>query len=430
MAGSDMRARQSLKNLGLCGGLGSFLGSSAIVGLSTTITMWQLGFGLSNMQVGALSAVLTFAIAIGSVVAGATCGRFGMTRVFNRIGMVTACGFVLCAFALDFWMLLVGVILAGFGTGVDLPVSLSVMSRDAQDSESGAKLVTVTQLGWQLGMLGSALIAFAVSGFEGALGGRVLFLMLALIALGVLLWRMCSKEFACLHAASESLENVDDAHAGTAGTGRADGGLWGVVHDGVLRYPFAVLLVFYVFWNIVANTWGQFQTFMLVNANASQSLATGLGIVLYVVMFLANLLVSVTVNTKWRNPLFAVGGVIAVAAMILMAVGGGSLGIIVAATAIMYVGLPLAGEAICKVWVQETFPERSRASTQGFILGFSRILCGLFAFVAPALMLPGVIGITLWCFVGVTVVFVVTGCLFIRFRSKRRLPWCVNCMAA
>ena len=112
MAGSDMRARQSLKNLGLCGGLGSFLGSSAIVGLSTTITMWQLGFGLSNMQVGALSAVLNFAIAIGSVVAGATCGRFGMTRVFNRIGMVTACGFVLCAFALDFWMLLVGVILA------------------------------------------------------------------------------------------------------------------------------------------------------------------------------------------------------------------------------------------------------------------------------------------------------------------------------
>ncbi|WP_171002699.1 MFS transporter [Bifidobacterium moukalabense] len=415
---ADMRTRRALGKLGLCGGLGSFLGSSAIVGLSTTITMWQVGFGLSNTQVGALSAVLNFAIAIGSVATGAMCGRFGMTRVFNRIGAATACGFLLCAFAFDFWMLLVGVLLAGFGTGVDLPVSLSVMSRDAQDRESGSKLVTVTQLGWQLGMLGSALIAFAVSGFEGAFGGRVLFLILALVAFGLLLWRMNSKEFACLHAVSESLGDAEGADAGQARDDRADGGLPGIMQDRFLRHPFAVLLVFYVFWNLVANTWGQFQTFMLVNANASQSLATGLGIVLYVVMFLANLLVSATINTKWRSPLFVIGGAVAIAAMMLMAAGGGSLWVIVVATAIMYVGLPLAGEAMCKVWVQETFPERSRASAQGCILGFSRFLCGLFAFVAPALMVPGVIGVTLWCFVGVTVVFVAAGCLFLRLRSK------------
>lgn len=422
MVGSDMRSRQALRNLGLCGGLGSFLGSSVIVGLSTTITMWQAGFGLSNAQVGALSAALNFAIAIGSVTTGSICCRFGMTRVFDRIGIITVCGFALCAFSLNFWMLLVGVILAGFGTGVDLPVSLSVMSRDAGDSKSGAKLVTVTQLGWQLGMLGSALISFAVSGFEGAFGGHVLFFILALVSLGMLLWRLSSKEFARLHAASESLANYGGTHAERAASDGAEAGLKGIARDRSLRYLFAVLLVFYVFWNIVANTWGQFQTFMLVNANASQSLATGLGIVLYVVMFLSNLLVSATVNTKWRNPLFVTGGGIAIAAMALMAAGGGSLGIIVAATAIMYVGLPLAGEAICKVWVQETFPERSRASAQGFILGFSRILCGLFAFVTPSLIMPGVIGVTLWCFVGVTVVFVVAGCLFIRLRSRTRLP--------
>ncbi len=423
MSYSGADSRYALRNLGLCGGFGSFLGSSAIVGLSTTITMWQAGFALSNAQVGALSAVLNFAIAAGSMAAGMICGRFGMTKVFNWISVVTACGFLLCALSGDFWMLLAGVVLAGLGTGIDLPVSLSVLSRDAQNPDAGSKLVTITQLGWQLGMLCSALIAFAVSGFEGAVGGRVMFSLLALVAFGLWLWRMVSKEFADLHASAEA--SAPSGGEGAAVSGERSACLAALPLGGArnrsLSRLFITLLVFYVFWNIVANTWGQFQTFMLVNANASQSLATGLGIVLYVVMFLANLLVSATVNTKWRNPLFGIGGVVALVAMVLMAAGGGSLWVIVAATAIMYVGLPLAGEAICKVWVQETFPEDCRASVQGFILGFSRLLCGLFAFVAPSLMVSGVIGTTLWCFVGVVVVFVAAGCLFIRLRSETRV---------
>ncbi len=420
MSYSGADSRHVLRNLGLCGGVGSFLGSSAIVGLSTTITMWQTGFELSNTQVGALSAVLNFAIAAGSIAAGIICGRFGMTKVFDWICVFTACGFLLCAFSCDFWMLLAGVVLAGLGTGIDLPVSLSVLSRDARDPDAGSKLVTITQLGWQSGMLCSALIAFAVSGFEGAVGGRVMFALLAVVAFALWLWRLFSKEFAVLHASAEASVRSDDD--GSVDSGGKSGGmaalLLGHARNRSLSRLFVTLLVFYVFWNIVANTWGQFQTFMLVNANASQSLATGLGIVLYVVMFLANLLVSATVNTKWRNPLFGIGGVVALVAMVLMAAGGGSLWTIVAATAIMYVGLPLAGEAICKVWVQETFPEDCRASVQGFILGFSRLLCGLFAFVAPSLMVSSVIGTTLWCFVAVVVVFVAAGCLFIRLRSK------------
>jgi len=180
---------------------------------------------------------------------------------------------------------------------------------------------------------------------------------------------------------------------------------------------FVLLMVFYVFWNLLANTWAQFQTYMLVNANASQTLATGLGVVLYVVMLGSNMLVSATVNTKWRNPLFLVGGVLSLAAMVMMAVGGGTLVVTVVATGIMYLGMPLAGEAICKVWTQESFPESNRAAVQGTILGLSRIICASFAFVAPALVLPGTIGPTLWCFVGVVAVFFVSGVAFIKARG-------------
>ena len=440
MSGSTVAASSSaLSRLGYCGGVGSFLGSSAIVGLSTTITMWQLGLGLDAAQVGALSAVLNFAIAAGSLLAGWLCARFGMTLVFNWVELIVAAGFLLCACAPNFWELLIGVTVAGFGTGLDLPVSISVLSRDARNPSAGAKLVTITQLGWQLGMLGSALIAFAVSGLSGATGGRIMFALFAAVACGVWLWRLGSREFAALHesslktvlAVAESDATVagmdaDDAHG--RGEYASPSRSYSPRHDspatGPLGMPmrlvpaFAALLVFYVFWNLVANTWGQFQTYMLVNAHASSSLATGLGIVLYVIMLIANWMVSITINTRWRNLLFVAGGVISLVAMILMAAGGGSLWVIVSATAIMYVGLPLAGEAICKVWTQETFPPATRADVQGFILGFSRLLCGLFAFVTPTLVMPGTIGTTLWGFVAVVAVFVSAGCLFIAMRRR------------
>ena len=406
----------ALTRLGRCGGVGSFLGSSAIVGLSTTITMWQGGLGLDAGQVGVLSAALNFAIAAGSLLAGRLCSRLGMTRVFDWVSLVSAVGFTLCAAAPDFVVLLAGVLLAGLGTGLDLPVSISVMSRDAQDPAVGSRLVTVTQLGWQIGMLGSALAAFAVSGLGGAVGGRIVFVLLAAIAFLLLVWRVRSREFAALHAAGERAASDSATGAVRDGAGRARRGSGPFGMPANLVPAFASLLVFYIGWNLVANTWGQFQTYMLVNADASQSLATGLGIILYVVMFAANWVVSTTVNTRWRNPLFVAGGVIALAAMVLMAAGGGSLWVIVAATAIMYVGLPLAGEAICKVWTQETFPSDCRATVQGFILGFSRLLCGLFAFVTPSLVLPGTIGVTLWGFVAVVAVFVVAGCMFMRLR--------------
>ena len=47
--------------------------------------------------------------------------------------------------------------------------------------------------------------------------------------------------------------------------------------------------------------------------------------------------------------------------MIAMAMGGANLWVIVGATAFMNLGSPLAGEALYKVWTQESFPIEIRA---------------------------------------------------------------------
>ncbi|TCD54229.1 MFS transporter [Alloscardovia theropitheci] len=420
----DYSYAKAFTHLGYSSALGSLLGSAAIVGLSMTITMWQDGLSLSNTHVGILSAALNFAIAIASMCSGQLSARLGMSRVFTWINAFTALGFLVCAVASNFAVLLCGVIIIGLGTGIDVPISISILSLESTDTAASSRLVTITQLGWQLGMILTAVVASMISGIRGADGARIVFAVMAVIAVITWLWRWKSKEFAMLHKkAGTNIIQVDteDTTMGSKGdTSRSAS----VRNKSQLAIMFTSLLIFYIFWNLVANTWGQFQTFMLVHAQASQTLATQLGIVLYIIMFGANALVSVTINTRWRNILFVVGGLIAFASMVTMAVLGGSLWGIVLTTSCMYVGLPLAGEAICKVWIQESFPAGIRATVQGFILGFSRFLCGLFAFITPALVMPERIGSTLWAFVGVVAVFVIAGCVFMmaqRLSNLRKL---------
>ena len=64
----------------------------------------------------------------------------------------------------------------------------------------------------------------------------------------------------------------------------------------------------------------------------------------------------------------------------------------------------MAGEAMYKVWTQESILVEVRSSAQGLMNEISRIACALFAFVTPALVLPGVIKITLWYFAGIVVI--------------------------
>ena len=114
--------------LAIAAGLGSVLGSGIIVGMSATITVWQTGLGLSNTQVGVISGSLTFAIAFGSLFAGWITKAFGLVRTFNWMDFLYAIGALICVFAPNYLTLLLGGIVTGFASGVDLPVSLTTLS--------------------------------------------------------------------------------------------------------------------------------------------------------------------------------------------------------------------------------------------------------------------------------------------------------------
>lgn len=405
--------------LAVAAGIGSMLGSGIIVGLSATITVWQKGLGLDAGQVGVLSGVMTFAIAFGSLFGGRLADKIGRVLVFNWINLLYAIGAAICVFAPNFTMLLIGLVIAGLASGADLPISMTIVSHDAPNDKVAAQLVSTTQVFWQVGVFISFICAFLVSTMQGATGGRVVFAILAVFAVVAWLWRVLPPTFRRFHEEADAR----DAAAGVASTCGEKVSVTkmlfaGTANSKMLLGFFLAITIFYCGWNLLANTWGQFQTYMFVQANASQSLATGLGIILNFITLALNIAFASIAGGKYRNKLFFVGMAITIVAMVCLAMGGTNLWVIVGATALMNFGSPFAGEAMYKVWTQESFPIEIRASVQGFINGFSRLLCGLFALATPMLVVPATIKTTMWGFVGVVVLELIAGTVMIRMQGK------------
>lgn len=403
--------------LATAAGLGSILGSGIIVGLSATITVWQQGLGMTNQQVGIISAALTFAIAIGGMLSGPISKIFGLIRSFNWLNLVYVLGTCICIFAPSYLILLLGVVITGLASGADLPISLTVVSHDSPNEKVSASLVSSTQIYWQIGIFISYICSFVVSKMSGATGARIVFAILALIAAVAWLWRTFSPKFRAFHeAGAQRVAQAEKADDQVAGSGMK------VLFAGQNKKQylgfFIGIFVFYICWNLLANTFGQFQTFTLVQAHASQTFATGAGIVLNFVGLIAVTLFSTVASSPNRNRFFWIGMIVQAAAMFGLAISSHALWPIVIAIGCYNIGNNIAGEAIYKVWTQESFPVEVRAAVQGVMNGVSRFACGLFAFVTPALVVPSAIRYTMFAFTGLVIVAFIAGLVVIRLQKK------------
>lgn len=406
--------------LAVAAGIGSILGSGIIVGLSATITVWQTGLGLTNTQVGIISGALTFAIAIGSMLAGQITKIFGLIRSFNWLNLLYAIGALVCVFSNGYTMLLFGVIITGLASGADLPISLTVVSHDSPNEKTQSQLVSSTQIFWQIGIFLSYVCAFIVSKMAGASGARVVFTILAIFAVITWLWRTLSSKFKAFHQEGEQRRIEHDKEANLTEKVSVKNVFTGSNRSKFLGF-FLAIMIFYVCWNLLANTFGQFQTFVLVQAHATQSFATAAGLILNLVSLCATITFASVSGGKYRNKFFIVGALVQALAMFGLALSSHALWPIVIAIGCYSIGNNIAGEAMYKVWTQESFPVEIRASVQGFINGFSRFLCGLFAIITPALVVPSAIRNTMFGFTGLVVVFFIAGLVMMYLQRKHNI---------
>jgi len=150
------------------------------------LPLWAGEFGLSLAQVGVIRTTYTGGMALFQIPAGLLAERWGERRLLVGGTAVTALGFVVAGWAGGFLSLLVVLLAAGLGSGVQHPLSSSLISKAYEGGGRRAALGTYNFSGDVGKAAVSAVVAFAAAAFGWRAAGAT-YGALGLVAAAVLL---------------------------------------------------------------------------------------------------------------------------------------------------------------------------------------------------------------------------------------------------
>jgi FSR family fosmidomycin resistance protein-like MFS transporter len=132
------------------------------------LPLWATEFGLSFSQVGLIRTAYTGGMSAFQIPAGFLAERFGERRVLAVGTALTALGFIVAGWAGGFVSLLALLLCAGLGSGVQHPLSSSIVSKAYEDGNRRTALGTYNFSG----DLGKAGVAAAIGVLAGLVGWR------------------------------------------------------------------------------------------------------------------------------------------------------------------------------------------------------------------------------------------------------------------
>lgn len=362
------------KTAGLAG-MASYLDAGALVTTGIALVLYAPTLGVDPATLGLLSGLLTLCFAAGSIFGGRLGDRFGRKRVYSVTLILFAIGAGILAGAVGVPMLYLGVVLAGFAIGGDLPVSLAMIAEAAPQGKKG-KMIIFSGLMWFAGILATIILSIVVSPM-GELGGRIMYGHLFIVAIVVLVARTTLPESAEWTAAqSVKVEHGDE------------------IKFSALRQVFVVPVLisviatglYYAIWNLGANTFGQFGTFFFVNLGGSDvQTASLLQLVSLPLGVIGAVVFMRVVDRPSRVGWFIAGTVVnAVAFGAPFVLGPSPLSLSILML-LFGIGGAFSGEGMFKVWSQELFPTLLRGTAQGITIAFARVVAGLFALGTPVI---------------------------------------------
>ncbi|MFG2466804.1 MFS transporter [Streptomyces canus] len=390
-------------------GMASYLDAALIVSIGVNLAIYRDAYDMGVWMAGAISAIVTICIAVGSLVGGRLADVFGRRRLYNLDILCYALGAIIITLAPDDITLLVGVLLAGLAAGADLPTSLAVVSDTAPDHARG-RLIAFTQVMWMLGIIVVVFVGFALSD-TGMLGARLITGHLAVAAL--VTWHLRSRLE--LAAGPDPAQDQVPREQPAEQQGVALRNVW----TRAALVPMLATFAFYVTWGLGANTIGQFTTYLLVTVSgASQSVATGINLACLPIGLLLTLAFVRIADGPRRDRLFYVATVLQIAAFAIASLTVGAIVGFLVFYLLYQLCYPFAGEANYKVWSQLTLPADTRGTTQGITYAVSRGVFAGVAFVTPAL-LDRSPSLLLWVITGCMALSAVAGVYIVRVLVPR-----------
>ncbi|ETA73263.1 MFS transporter [Ligilactobacillus equi] len=404
------------RGLVLVAGVASYLDSSLLVSLGIALPIWVNTLSLSAIMTGFLSTLLTLMVALGSVVGGWLSDRFGRVRVFNLDILFVAVGAIIIAFATNIGLLLIGIVLAGLASGADLPTSLAVIS-ERTSSKMYGRAITITQIFWTIGILMSQFIGFLTAGMTvGSV--QSIFGIIAVVAFINWCIRVFSKKF---RENEEELEKKAKKNMEVSGNEMEKIGVLDILKKKQYLVALIMLTLFYLFWNLPANTWGSFVNYFLETVSGkSQAYATLVALVANIFNLLSNIIYVKLSDTKYRYPVMYLAIVIGTLAFFCAGTWSSIWWVFTIAYVIYSATNTLCGEPIYKIWTQTFYPVEVRASITGVSYGFVRFITAIFSLFTPLLMHWSVSNF-LWIIFGCSLSSGVLAILIVRMLHNRGL---------
>jgi MFS family permease len=137
--------------------------------LYVLLPLWAREFGLSFVQVGMIRTVYSGAMALFQIPAGFLAERWGERRILAAGTAVTAVGFIAAGWTGGFASLLLLLLVAGLGSGVQHPLSSTLVSKAY---ETGARRAALGTYNFS-GDLGKVAVPAVVGFFAALVGWRV-----------------------------------------------------------------------------------------------------------------------------------------------------------------------------------------------------------------------------------------------------------------
>lgn len=398
--------------------MSNYIEAGSIIAIATSLAFWQSEFNIGNFAVGLLAALSAnaFGAAIGAILGGPLCDRYGRKAIYTYDLLVYMAGVLLAAFAVNYAMLLAAFVITGLAVGAGVPASWTYIAEQAP-TDGRAKHVGTAQLAWSVGPLIGFGLAAALAPM-GLLGSRLIFLHLFIVAAVVWWVRQGLAE-----STIWTEEGTDRIRAGASGaTGdvpvaNAVGlrGLRGLFSRKVNIAALLFLGGIYLFWNTVAGQAGIFMPRVYDAAGLHSPVAQNM---LQVLVWGCTVAATYFGFMRYADRmsqrlLYVIGAALGIVGwIVLVAFTDGGVPTMLAFAVLWGVSAGIGAQAFYSLWASELFATPYRASAQGVMFCVVRSFTGLLSYFFPTLLaVTGLTGVGI-LLIGLLTVALVIGAVW------------------
>ncbi|MFI5731525.1 MFS transporter [Kribbella sp. NPDC051587] len=398
---SPRRARFARNWTGRLVAFGEFIDGYDLLVVGAAVLFLRPAFGLSNGEVGLVTASAFVGTALGLLVFGDLSDRFGRRTIFmvNLVFFVVAS--IGAAFVHEVWQLVLARFVLGVAVGMDIPTSHAFLTEIAPKARRGRIAGSLPNLMWLSGAIVSVLLALALKPVFGNETWRWLFGLAAIPATAVLVARQFlpeSPRWLQAQGRTEEAQQVYDAlgleppkpELETPRNYKA------LVAGGAWRRLVAVtaFFAFQAFGGAVATVAGPL-IISSIGIGVSNTLHFSLlGFVMGLIAVSVGSLIIDRVNRRWLGVWTCLGVFVAGLGIAITGRHPGA-GLVICWA--VYATLVWLGPGVLSwVWSTEAFPTALRGLGSGIAQCVTRLAIALNVFLVPTLLQKHGIAVVAW----------------------------------